>query len=57
MEGSGTGLKVCHVFADSFFFLKKRTIVHFAKKRGVGVTKLVIFWGRHKCMTPKAILK
>ena len=51
------GLKICHMSADSFFFKNKRSIFHFCRwrvgHRTWGVTKFVIFCGRHKCITPK----
>ena len=35
-------------------FLESRSIAHFANKEseGMGVTKMVTIYGRHKCMTP-----
>ena len=47
------GLKIRHVFADFFLFLNKRSIVHFCKWRGLGVTQMVIFFERHKYLTHK----
>ena len=50
-------LKICHMSADSFFFQTEDLLFNFADGGGgTGhgrVTKLVIFCGRHKCMTPK----
>ena len=35
------------------FFLNKRSFVHFSRSKGMGVTQLVIFCGRLKCINPK----
>ena len=50
--GVGSLLKFVICFADSFLFLNKRSVVNFLWMGG-GVTKLVIFFGRHKCMARK----
>ena len=51
IEVGWDGLKICQVFAD--FFQQKIFSFYFCRWRGLGVTQLVIFCGRHKCMTPK----
>ena len=45
MEGSGTGLKVCHVFADSFFFFKKKELLFILQKKGVWGSQNWSFFG------------
>ena len=52
-------LKICHMSADSFVF-RQKIYCSFLQIEGVGyrtwgpgITKLIIFCGRHKFMTPK----
>ena len=55
-NGSGGVLKF--VTCLQILFLKNQwSIVHFSGWRGWGVTKLVIFCGHHKYMTPKRFKK
>ena len=46
--GSG-GYKICDMFSNFCFFFTKD--IFFCRWRGLGITKSVIFCGRHKCMT------
>ena len=50
-EGGWGSLEICHVFADSTVFTTDLLFI-FANGGGRGVTKLVIFCGRRKQMTP-----
>ena len=47
--GAAGGLKTFHMSAAAD---NKGSIVHFLGWRGWGVTKLVTFYGGHKCVTP-----
>ena len=48
----GRSSNLSRVCSFLFLFLKKRSIVHFCRWRRLAVI-LVIFCGRHKCMSPK----
>ena len=51
VEGGGR-LKICHLFLD-FLFLFLKIYYSILQVMVFGVTQLVIFCERHKCLTPK----
>ena len=50
----GRGILKSVAFLQILLFLNNISILHFCRwgEGGDGVTELVIFGGRHKCMTP-----
>ena len=48
----GGGLEICYVFVDS---VACKQFIYCSLLRMDGVTKLVIFYGRDKCMTLRLI--
>ena len=51
MEGDGD-LEICIAFVDSILFKQDLLFIFADGGVGWGVTKLVVFCGRHTCMTP-----